>query len=152
MKLKTQLAAVLGALALAAVPSAALATQPENPGGNGRDHAQGHGPEYTPPEYTPPENTPGPKATLPAKAKAYGVYCRGQSRKHVRGEKGTPFSQCVTAMARAANHENMNPRRACRQMSRKHVKGEKGTPFSRCVVSAAKLQRQAPEGGEGSEG
>ncbi len=134
MKLQLKVAIALGALALATMPAMALASQPTNPGqGNG----QSHGPKYSP--ETP--KTPGPKASLPEKAKAYGVYCRGWSKKHVAGEKGTPFSQCVNAMAKAANNENLNPSKACKGISRKHVKGEKGTPFSRCVSAAAKLQK-----------
>lgn len=129
MKLQTKIAVVLGALALATVPAMALASQPTNPG-------QGGGPKYTPA----PE-TPGPGAGLPEKAQAYGVYCRGESRKHVEGKKGTPFSQCVTAMAKAANNQGLSPGRACKGMSKKHVKGQKGTPFSRCVSAAAKLRK-----------
>jgi invasion protein IalB len=126
MKLQTKIALVLGALALATAPAMALASQPP-----------GNGPEYTPAA----EKTPGPSATPPEKAKAYGVYCQGQSKKHVAGEKGTPFSQCVTAMAKAANNEKLSPGQACKGMSKKHVKGEKGTPFSRCVKAAAKLRK-----------
>ncbi|HVD86766.1 MAG TPA: hypothetical protein VNB59_05100, partial [Solirubrobacterales bacterium] len=87
--------------------------------------------------------TPGPGATLPEKAKAYGWYCREESRKHVEGEEGTPFSKCVTAMAKLAHDENdqLSPRQACKEESRKHVAGEKGTPFSRCVVAAAQLEK-----------
>jgi hypothetical protein len=131
MKLQTKFGVVLGALALATAPATALASQPTNPG-------QGNGPKYTP---AAPE-TPGPGASLPEKAKAYGVYCKGQSKKHVKGEKGTPFSQCVTAMARAANNEKLTPSKACKGMSKKHVKGEKGTPYSRCVTAAAKLKKE----------
>lgn len=141
MKLRMKLTVLLGALVLAVVPAAALASgQPSEPG----SQSQGKGPEYTPetPENEKPDETPGPNAPLPEKAKAYGVDCKNQSRKHVKGEKGTPFSQCVTAMARAANDENVTPRQACKEMSRKHVKGEKGTPFSRCVVAAAQLQKE----------
>ena len=134
MKLQTRFAIVLGALALAVAPAMALASQPTNPGkGNG-------------PQYTPAPQTPGPGASLPEKAKAYGVHCQGQSKKHVAGEKGTPFSQCVTAMAKAATHENMTPKQACKGMSKKHVKGQKGTPFSRCVVAAAKLKQESQQG------
>jgi hypothetical protein len=132
MKLRMKIAMVLGALALAATPALALATQPTNPG-------QGNGPKYTP--APPAPETPGPGASLPEKAKAYGVYCQGQSRKHVDGTPGTPFSQCVTAMAKAANDDEVTPRQACKGMSKKHVKGEKGTPFSRCVKAAAKLKQ-----------
>lgn len=133
MKLRMKIATVLGALALAAAPALALATQPTNPG-------QGHGPKYIPAPPTP--ETPGPGASLPEKAKAYGVYCQGQSKKHVAGTPGTPFSQCVTAMAKAANGDHTSARQACKGMSKKHVKGEKGTPFSRCVTAAAKLKKQ----------
>jgi hypothetical protein len=88
-----------------------------------------------------PEGTPGGKPEgTPDKAKAYGKYCKEQSRKHVKGEKGTPFSQCVKAMAQAAKHEHMAPGQACKEMSRKHVKGEKGTPFSQCVQGVAQLR------------
>ena len=88
MNFKTRLAVLTGALALALAPTAALA----------------QGVEYTPahPEHPahPAHPTPGPKAPLPEKAKAYGVYCRGFSKKHVAGEKRTPFSRCVVAAAR----------------------------------------------------
>lgn len=131
MKLQLKIAAVLGVLALAAVPALALANQPATHG-----QGNGHGPEYTPA----PE-TPGPSAGLPEKANAYGVYCKGQSKKHVAGQKGTPFSQCVTAMAKAASDARLSPGQACKGMSRKHVKGEKGTLFSRCVKGVAKLKK-----------
>jgi hypothetical protein len=136
MKTQTKIAVVLGALALATVPAMALASQPTNPG---QGHGKSKGPHYTP--ETPAPHTPGPGASLPEKAKAYGVYCQGQSKKHVKGQKGTPFSQCVTAMAKAASDETTTPREACKSLSRKHVKGEKGTPFSRCVKAAAQLRK-----------
>lgn len=135
MKTHLKIALVVGALALATAPAAALAVQPADPG------AQGKGPHYA------PENpvTPGPGASLPEKAKAYGVYCRGESKKHVKGEKGTPFSDCVTRMARLATNENLSTSKACKGLSKKHVKGEKGTEFSRCVVAAAKLRKDQRE-------
>lgn len=129
MKLRINLAALLGALALAVVPAMALAVQPAEPG------SQGNG-------GNPEKPTPGPGAPLPEKAKAYGVQCKEESREHVKGEKGTDFSRCVTAMARAATNEELTPSQACKETSRKHVKGEKGTPFSRCVVAAAKLRKE----------
>ena len=55
------------------------------------------------------------------------------------GQKGTPFSQCVTAMAKLANGSTDNPQQACKDEGKKHVKGEKGTPFSKCVAAGAKL-------------
>jgi hypothetical protein len=85
------------------------------------------------------QDQPGPSASLPAKAKAYGRYCQAQSKKHVSGQKGTPFSQCVTAMAKLASGTTSSPRAACAAMSKKHVSGQKGTPFSSCVAGGAKL-------------
>lgn len=135
MKTHLKLAVVLGALALATAP-AAFAVQPADPG------SQGKGPKYAPEK---PE-TPGPGASLPEKAKAYGVYCRGESKKHVKGEKGTAFSRCVTAMAKAAKNERMAARKACKGLSKKHLKGEQGTEFSRCVKAAAQLREEQAAG------
>lgn len=129
MRLQTKIVAVLFALVLAAVPATVVANPPA-----------GQGPEYTPAAEK-PEKTPGPSAGMPEKAKAYGVYCKDQSKKHVDGQKGTPFSQCVNAMARAANDEKLSPGKACKGMSKKHVKGQKGTAFSRCVNGVAKLRK-----------
>jgi hypothetical protein len=126
-----------GALALMATPAMALPSQaPDNSG-------TAHAPTAT----TPPDNqgtahkpsTPGPHASLPAKARAYGKYCRDEGRKHVAGQSGTPFSRCVTAMAKLATDKTDNPRVACKTESKTHVAGEKGTPFSKCVSAGAKL-------------
>ena len=119
MKLQIKIGVLVGALALAALPATATA-----------------GPHYTPgPDYNPAPPPPPPHA------KAYGKRCQGKSKKHVKGEKGTEFSRCVKAMARAANNPNMHPRKACKGLSKKHVKGEKGTEFSRCVKAVAHLRR-----------
>jgi hypothetical protein len=136
MKLRTKVAAALAALALAAVPATVVANPPT---GQGHGNGHGNGPEYNPAPEKP--ETPGPGASQPEKAKAYGVYCKGQSKKHVASEKGTPFSQCVTAMAKAANNAKLPPGKACKGMSRKRVKGQKGTPFSQCVNGVAKLRK-----------
>lgn len=156
MKAHLKIALVVGALALAAAPAMALAAKPAEPGNGhahsgpensqgaahnqGNTHNQGKGPHYEPA----PPSTPGPSAGLPAKAKAYGRVCmeQGFGKKHVKGEKGTPFSRCVTAMAKAANNEKMAAKRACKGLSKKHVKGQKGTPFSQCVVAANKLRKE----------
>jgi len=94
MKLHLKIAVILGALALAAAPAMALAA----PSTTGQEHGNGNGngPKYQPEK---PE-TPGPKDPLPEQAKAYGGYCKNESRKHVKGEKGTAFSRCVTAAAK----------------------------------------------------
>jgi hypothetical protein len=131
MNMKSKIAVITGALALALAPSAALA--------QGVDYtpAPGHPNHPTHPAHP----APGPKAALPEKAKAYGVYCQGFSKKHVKGTKGTPFSRCVTAMAKAATDNETTARKACQGFSKKHVKGTKGTPFSRCVVAAAQAKK-----------
>ena len=83
--LKTTL--VAGALALTASPALASSTPPSNqgtanipstvtaPSNQGTSHSQ---------------STPGPHASLPAKAKAYGKYCQGESKQHSAGEHGNP--------------------------------------------------------------
>jgi hypothetical protein len=105
------------------------------------DHPNG------PPSTTPPSNqgtahkhsTPGPSASPSDKAKAYGKNCQGQSKTHVAGTPGTPFSKCVTDMAKLASGGTDNPRTACSDETKKHVAGTPGTPFSLCVSSGAKL-------------
>jgi hypothetical protein len=135
--LKTKLATVVGILALSAAPALAAQATPGN--GNVPDNqGTAHMPDSTGNGTSNKPSTPGPKASLPAKAKAYGKYCQGFSKKHVAGTPGTPFSKCVTDMAKAAH--GTNPTTACKNESKKHVKGEKGTPYSRCVSGAAKLQ------------
>jgi hypothetical protein len=114
-------------MAMMATPALAYGG-PDNPGAQHRPETQQK-----------PDTTPGPKAGAPAKAKAYGRYCKDQSKKHVEGQKGTPFSQCVTAMAKLASGSTTSPRTACKTESKKHVEGEKGTPFSKCVSAGAKL-------------
>jgi hypothetical protein len=81
-------------------------------------------------------------AAPPSQAKAYGKLCHDQSKKHVKGEKGTPFSRCVVAMAQLWSGDATSPKAACKKLSKKHVKGKKGTPFSRCVKAARKLEAE----------
>jgi hypothetical protein len=116
---------------LLALPGWALADRPADPGG---EHFKA--PARSEPA-TPPSDAPASE-----KAKAYGQHCQGESKKHVAGQKGTPFSQCVTAMAKLANGETDSPKTACKSLSKKHVRGEKGTPYSRCIVAAAKLREE----------
>ncbi len=126
MKLHLKLVIGLAALALGLVPTIGMAD----------------GPAYAPegPNYQ-PENTPkGPKN--PPKGKAYGYYCRGESKKHVKGEQGTAFSQCVKAMAQADKNEQITAKKACKALSKKHVKGQKGTPFSTCVKGVAQMRKE----------
>lgn len=127
MKLRLKLVIGLAVLALGAVPAIGMAD----------------GPTYTPegPNYQPETTTPkGPKS--PPKGKAYGYYCRGESKKHVQGQKGTAFSQCVKAMAQANKNEKLTAKEACKKLSKKHVKGQKGTPFSICVKGVAQMRQE----------
>jgi hypothetical protein len=133
MKLQPKIALAVAVLALSVAPAMALGDAPSTvpPVNQGTTHAHGgNGPTYTP--------------APPSHAKAYGRYCseQGASKKHVAGQKGTPFSQCVTALAHAAHNPSLTPREACQNqnLSKKHVKGQKGTPFSQCVVAAAHLR------------
>ena len=129
--------AVMAAPAFAADPPAGTPDQDNNPGAL-------HKPDSTPPSNDGTEHkpaTPGPKAGLPAKAKAYGRPCQEQPKKHVEGDKGTAFSKCVTAMAKLATGQTSSPRKACKGLDKTHEKGEKSTPFSRCVSDGAKLLR-----------
>jgi hypothetical protein len=152
------------AAALLALPSAALAVgPPTSPGGDHRPAGTPTSP--TTPSADHPTNTsdnglarptgaadqstrtsdePGPDAPAAVKAKAYGKYCQGHSKKHVAGEKGTAFSRCVTAMAKVASGKETSARAACAPLSRKHT-GKKGTPFSRCVAAAKKLADRPAE-------
>jgi hypothetical protein len=130
MKLMIKIAIVTGVVALACGSAAALADQPEGV-------PKGNGPTYT------PADQPSP----PDHAQAYGVRCKGESKEHVEGEKGTAFSRCVKNLAQAAEHKNMAPGRVCKGESKKHVKGEKGTAFSRCVhkVNAQRKEERKKE-------
>ena len=81
--------------------------------------------------------------TTPSPTKAYGKYCQTESKKHVAGTPGTPFSKCVTDLAHLATGKAANPRRACANESHKHSanSGKPGTPYSNCVKAAAQLQK-----------
>jgi hypothetical protein len=111
-----KLAVIPAVLAIAAGPALAIAAPPSG-------------------------KTPGPKSSEHAKAKAYGKFCQSESKKHVKGMKGTPFSQCVTAMAKMAHDQNLSAKKACKAESKKHVKGMKGTPFSQCIHAANELRK-----------
>jgi hypothetical protein len=124
MSIKARIAVLIGALALLAVPTAAL----------------GHGVEYET-EVPPKHKGPGPGATPAAKAKAYGVYCAAFPKKHVAGTPGTPFASCVNAMAKAATTKK-TARQVCATFSKTPEAGRKGTPFSRCVVAAVKVKQR----------
>jgi hypothetical protein len=119
-----KIAVATATLALGAVPALAIASAPGNSGsapGHNKTSSTGTTTKPTPPGH------------------AYGRLCQNQSKKHVKGTPGTPFSTCVKAMAKIANGSTTNPHAACAKMSKKHVKGTPGTPYSNCVKAAAKL-------------
>jgi hypothetical protein len=138
MRIPFLIATTTCGLALLIGPGLAAGDPP--PGSPSGDHSQaGSHPAVT---ATPTAETPpGPNDSFKLKTNAYGKNCQGQSKKHVAGQKGTPFSQCVTAMAKVATSQT-NPTTACKTLSKKHVAGQKGTPYSKCVVAAAKLRKQ----------
>jgi hypothetical protein len=117
MKLRTKLALGLTLLSLGATPATGIAA----------------GPDYAP-------DTPKSPKTHQPRGHAYGYYCKGESKEHVKGEKGTAFSRCVRAMKQADN-KDLNPKQACRAESKEHVKGEKGTAYSRCVKAVARMRK-----------
>jgi hypothetical protein len=129
MKLRVMLAMALGVLSLGLLPAMAGAVSyaPDTP----------KGPKYNPDKPKPPAHPHGGP-----QGKAYGYYCKGQSKKHVKGQKGTAFSRCVKALARAGKNPNLHPRKACKGLSKKHVKGVKGTPFSACVKSVNQMRQE----------
>jgi hypothetical protein len=134
MKLRTLFAMGLAALSMALVPAVGMADGPDY---------QPEGPKYENSEH-PPQ---GPKSA--PKGNAYGYYCRGESKKHVEGQKGTDFSLCVRAHKRAANQPDKSAREVCRDLKVRHDRsgrhvahGDKGTAFSRCVKSVAQQRKE----------
>jgi hypothetical protein len=130
MRFPAKLVIVTSTIALTAAPALALGAPTGAPGSHGKSSLH-------------KSSTPGPNASMPAKAKAYGKRCQGESKQHVAGQPGTPFSKCVTDMAKVANGSVKNPTTACKNESKKHVAGQHGTPFSQCVSGAAKLLKQS---------
>jgi hypothetical protein len=123
MKLKSRLAVIAGTMALGAFPAVALGATGGHPR-KSTTHTTGSG--------------------QPSKAKAYGKFCQGESKQHVAGTPGTPFSKCVTDMAKLANGSATNPAKACQNESKKHVAGAPGTPYRVCVSGAKKLLEARP--------
>ena len=161
MRLPVKLTAATAAVTLG-LASAALAS---GPGTHGRSQsAPGHNRSTSTTTTTGTSSTPSPTNN----GKAYGRLCQGESKKHVAGQKGTPFSKCVTDMAHMAkslqssnssqsgnssqngSRGQTNPARVCANESKKHVAGQKGTPFSQCVSAAAKLRGQLSSQNGGS--
>jgi tartrate dehydratase beta subunit/fumarate hydratase class I family protein len=90
-----------------------------------------------------PAHPTHPASPTTAQTRAFGKFCQGESKKHVAGQKGTPFSQCVTAMAKLAHGTSKSPSKACAGLSKKHVANAKSTPYSLCVAGGAKLLKES---------
>jgi hypothetical protein len=103
MRITSLIATTTCGLALLVGPGLAAGDPP--PGSPSGDHSQaGSHPAVT---QTPTAETPpGPSASADTKAKAYGKNCRGQSKKHVAGQKGTPYSKCVVAAAKLQKEQD----------------------------------------------
>ena len=141
MTYKSKVAAAFAVLAIGAMPALAIASTQTAPPGHGQGH---HGKPVGSPGKGDTGNTgpTGHKGTTGAygiKPPGLGKLCQGESKKHVKGQKGTPFSQCVTALAHLRAAKKPNPAKSCSALSKKHVKGMDGTPYSECVSAAAKL-------------
>ena len=157
MRTPARLTAATAALTLG-LASAALASGPSSTHGR-----SGSAPGHNRSQQTTTSTSTSTGTAPNSNAKAYGRLCQGESKKHVAGQKGTPFSKCVTDMAHLSQSSQssgssqtttgsqgtMNPARACANESKKHVAGQKGTPFSQCVSAAAKLLGQSQNGGSG---
>jgi len=131
--------AIATLVASAAFAAPAAAHGPDDPGQHGGPERRGT-PKHERPAPPPPD------ATRESKRRAYGLYCQGQSKKHVRGMRGTPFSTCVRAMAKLDRGDTDKPRVACKGLSKRHVRGQRGTPYSRCVSAGERLMRDKADG------
>jgi len=103
MRIPARLTAATAALTLG-LASAALAS---GPGTHGRSQsAPGHNrsqPTSSTGTTTGTTSTPSPTTH---DGNAYGRLCQGESKTHVAGQKGTPFSQCVSAAAKLRGEKN----------------------------------------------
>jgi hypothetical protein len=100
MKVHTKLLMLLATMALGVTPAVAGAAGPgDHPTGPPSNHRTTH---------THP--TGRPHTSHGARPKAYGKNCQGESKKHVGGTPGTPFSKCVTDMAKRSLSSRMRQR------------------------------------------
>jgi hypothetical protein len=129
MKLHNKLLTLVAVCAIGAMPLALAGGATAHPGHPhpGKGHTSTH-------------QSSSSSAAAP-NGHAWGRLCArmGEKKQHVDGQRGTPFSRCVTAMAKLAHGTKHSPSVACSSESKKHVAGQKGTPFSDCVAAGAKL-------------
>lgn len=96
---------------------------------------------------TPTTPTTPAEPSKAEKRRGYGVLCKGQSKKHVKGQKGTPFSQCVTALAKVDRGETTSPAKACKALSKKRAAGQDRSPYQLCKKAAAKQLEKTQQAG-----
>jgi hypothetical protein len=120
--MKTKIAIAVGALMLAASPAALAVGKPEGTPSHGNGHAQSQGAAHS---------------HGGGKEKAPGQVCKGESRKHEKGEKGTAFSRCVHEVVAQRRKEHREEREA-RQRERKEEQ------------EARKREREEAREGEGA--
>ena len=121
MNLQTKAALLVSGLVLVVAPAVALGAKPAAPG-----------------------SASTPAASQYPKGHAYGFFCKAESKTHVAGTPGTPFSKCVTAMAKLADGSTKSPKTACASLSKKHLPGTQGTPYSACVSAGTQLLATTP--------
>lgn len=142
MKIRQTLVLLGAAAGLAAIGTPALAsvgTPPTHPTHPTHPAHPAHPAQPTQSTGTAIGSQAGSTKSLPPQAKAYGRYCQSESKTHVAGTPGTPFSTCVKDMAKAAKSPAPNPHRVCLNESKTHVAHTKGTPYSQCVSGAERL-------------
>lgn len=144
MRIPVRIALAAATAALGAAPAIAVASASERGESAPGRTVSSHG-------TTTSGTTTTTTTTTSPPPNAYGRLCQNQSKKHVAGTPGTPFSKCVTAMAQVANGSTINPHKACAKESKKHEAGKPGTPYSRCVSAAAKLIAEKHPAEEGTK-
>ena len=128
MKIVRTLCAFIIVCSLAAAPAAM---------GQGQSTDKGNKPALAP--NGAPEGSADAIYGAKPKGNAYGVRCRGFSKKHVKGTKGTPFSRCVKAMAQLDKGKTKSPKKACKGLATKKRPGQKKTDYARCVSAGKAL-------------
>jgi hypothetical protein len=79
---------------------------------------------------------------------APGQFCKGMSKKHIPGQKGTPYSQCVSAMAKLSKKPSMAPSQVCaglRKAKGKKAKKDANKAFNQCVAGGKKLKQDVAQ-------
>lgn len=95
MKLTLRPAQLTIVLVLGLVPALAMASTSHSAGRSSRPGSAPHGSSHT------PSSVVGPSASPAKQAKAYGFYCQTESKQHVSGTPGSPYSACVKGAAQA---------------------------------------------------